>query len=271
MSVAIDSNKQSTKVYINNVLCTSKVVDIIDMVLPYIFSYLSVVIYEDELHVLGGNSTTNTYHIKWDGTQWVTVSTLPIGNDGCAVVYDGEIHLFSDTSHYGWDGTQWNTYTLPNVNMKNGHCVVNGNLHILGGTNNPTMHYEWNGSEWVSASTLPINFVDGSVVVYDDKINILSGTNHYEWDGTSWTSVSTLPASFKYGDAFSSDKIYMIGCGESNDQSYLWDGQEWTEGEELNIPLVNGKVASLNNSIYCIECVHFFTSFSYIIFYDYNN
>lgn len=247
MSVAVDSCKKSPIVYINNELCRPRKISITDMTLPYSFPYPSVVVYNDELHVLG------LYHLKWDGTEWVEVSTMPVNENGCAVVFNGEIHYFTATAHYGWDGTQWNTYTLPNVSMENGHCIVLNNiLHILGGTNNPIMHYRWDGTEWVQASTLPINFVDGSVIVHNGNIHILSGTSHYSWDGSSWGAVSTIPVSFINGDAVSLDKIYLIGCGEDNSQTYVWDGQNWTEDTELAIPLINGKAVVYEGSIYCV-------------------
>lgn len=245
MSVATSSTKQSTKVYINNVQSHARRVDITDMVLPYPFAYLSAVIYENELHIIGA------YHYKWDG-EWVSVSTLPVANtSGCAVVYDGEIHYFHGTAHYGWNGTEWKTYTLPSgIDMTDGRCVVyDGDLHILVGTS----HYKWDGTGWTSVSTIPVSFTYGSAVVYDGELHILCNTAHYSWDGSDWTSVSTLPVSYKYGDTVVKDnKIYMIGCGDQNDQTYTWDGTDWTLGVELTIPLVKGKAVILNDSIYCI-------------------
>lgn len=253
MGVAVNSNKQSTKVYINNVLCHSRKVDVTNMTLPYAFVKPSVVVYEDEIHILGG------YHLKWDGIAWVQVSTMPTNDNGCAVIYDGEIHFFTSSAHYGWDGEQWNTYTLPNVDMTNSNCIVfDGELHILGGENNPTMHYKWDGSEWSEVSTLPVNFNMGSAVVYDNKLHILSNTSHYTWNGASWVSESTIPVVFKNGDAVALDKIYVIGCGDSNSQSYIWDGSEWTEDIGLTIPLVNGKVVNWGESIYCLGGTGYF-------------
>ena len=217
----------------------AKRVDITDMGLPYAFVNPCAVVYEDELHVIGGS-----YHYKWDGTQWDSVSTPPTGN-GCAVVFDGEIHYFIGTAHYGWDGTEWNTYTLPN-SMSVVDCVVFGNdMHIFGATS----HYKWDGTDWVSVSTLPVSLSSGRVVVYDNKLNLLC-QGHYEWDGTDWSVASTIPAVFD--DAVVMNDIYLIGCGNDKDQSYIWDGTEWTEDKQLFIPLINGKAVIYNNAIYCI-------------------
>ena len=237
--MALESIQKSIQVYINNEPCIARKVEITDMVLPYGFTNPCAVIYEDELHVIGGG-----YHYKWNGSQWVSVSTPTTGN-GCAVVYDGEIHFFIGNAHYGWNGTEWTTYTLPSgVSVVD--CVLFGNdLHIFGGT----AHYKWDGTEWTSVSTLPVTFDKGRVVVYDEMLTLL-GSGHYEWDGTAWSSASTLPATFN--DVVVLDDLYLIGCGTDSDQSYVWDGTDWTLDEELEIPLINGKTVVYNGAIFCI-------------------
>ena len=119
--------------------------------LPYEFYYGSAVVYNNEIHILGGNGNTNN-HYKWNGTSWTEVSTLPYDfAGGSAVVYNNEIHILgsADNSSY-------------------------------------TNHYKWNGTAWVEVSTLPYNFCSGSAVVYNNEIHILgsadnsSYTNHYK-------------------------------------------------------------------------------------------
>ena len=118
--------------------------------LPYDFSYGSAVVFNNEIHILGGG---NNNHYKWDGgtwsTSWHSVSTLP---------YD----------------------------FKYGSAVVlNDEIHILGGGGTPKKHYKWNGTSWTSVSTLPYNFAYGSAVVFNNEIHILGGssggggTEHY--------------------------------------------------------------------------------------------
>ena len=116
--------------------------------LPYTFYQGCAVVYNDEIHILGGASGVDIsalyYHYKWDGVQWEHVSTLPFPFiNGCAVVLDGEIH-------------------------------------IIGSSNDSTCykyHYKWDGTAWVSVSTLKYNFYNGSAVVYDGQIHILGSSN----------------------------------------------------------------------------------------------
>ena len=75
--------------------------------LPYNFNYGAAVVYNDEIHILGGG---NTNHYAWNGTSWTSKSTLPYSLQyGHAVVYDGKIHILGgngyETKHYSWDGT----------------------------------------------------------------------------------------------------------------------------------------------------------------------
>ena len=83
--------------------------------LPYNgFRFGSAVVYNGEIHILGGGITstpadTNTKHYKWSSANpnWTEVSTLPYGfRFGSAVVYNGEIHILGggitsdQTKHY---------------------------------------------------------------------------------------------------------------------------------------------------------------------------
>jgi N-acetylneuraminic acid mutarotase len=69
--------------------------------LPYNFCNGSAVVYNNEIYILGGSSSTR--HYKWDGTSWTSVSTLPYDfYRGSAVVYNNEIHILgtSNGNHY---------------------------------------------------------------------------------------------------------------------------------------------------------------------------
>ena len=63
--------------------------------LSYDFYCGCAVVYNNELHILGGGSSSyQRYHYKWNGTSWVSVSTLPYNlYKGSAVVYNNEIHI----------------------------------------------------------------------------------------------------------------------------------------------------------------------------------
>ena len=112
--------------------------------LPYEFCKGSAVVYNNEIHILGGNRD-RTKHYKYNGTSWSSVSTLPYDfYEGSAVVYNNEIH-------------------------------------ILGGSAGNTKHYKYNGASWSSVSTLPYEFYRGSAVALNDEIHILGGSNHINY------------------------------------------------------------------------------------------
>jgi hypothetical protein len=100
----------------------------------------STVVYNNEIHILGGDNNP-TKHYKWNGSQWVSASTLP--------------------------------YNF----IKGSAVVLNNEIHILGGVigSTRTKHYKWDGSQWVSVSTLPCYFFGGSAVVLNSEIHILGG------------------------------------------------------------------------------------------------
>ena len=107
--------------------------------LPYGFYGGSAVVYNNEIHILGGNGSTS--HYKFNGSSWESVSTLPyVFYRGSTVVYNGEIHILSGddssyyTSHYKYDGNSWvNVSTLPGKTSFG--VVLNNEVHGAYGLN----------------------------------------------------------------------------------------------------------------------------------------
>ena len=240
--------------------------------LPYNFYRGSAVVYNNEIHIMGGGYRTYTYHYKWDGTSWTSVSTLPYDFlNGSAVVYNNEIHIMGGTNqvvrHYKWDGTSWTFVgsSLP-FGLQGGSAVVfNNEIHILGSvfknssSTYYTAHYKWDGTSWTEVSTLPYNFYYGSAVVYNNEIHILGTyysstyyTKHYKWDGTSWTEVSTLPYDFYFGSAVVfNNEIHILGSDNSSYRTkhYNCDGTSWTSVSTLPYDFYNGSAVVYNDEI----------------------
>ena len=215
--------------------------------LPYGINDGSAVIFNDEIHIMGGGSSNSyrRYHYKWNGTEWVSVSTLPYSfYQGSAVVYNDEIHIMGSygdlRSHYKWNGTEWiSVSTLP-YNLYDGSTVVyNDEIHIFGGSYDKTAHYKWNETEWVSVSTLPFEFYNSSAVIYDDEIHLTGGTGfghkyHYKWNGTEWVSVSTLPYSMlNRPTVVYNDEIHILGSNSDRTAHHKWNGTEWVSVSTL--------------------------------------
>lgn len=188
----------------------------------------SVVVYNNEIHMLGG--INSTAHYKWNGTSWQSVSTLPYPfTYGCAVAYDNEIH-------------------------------------ILGGSDRLENHWRWNGTRWISASTLPFVSYLSSAVVYNNELHLLgsgasksgmtvqSHTAHYKWNGIAWEQVSVLPYKSLYSDIIvHNGMLHMIG-GENNPKAhYVFNGSEWVENEELPFEYVYGEAVSLNGELHIMS------------------
>lgn len=209
--------------------------------LPYQFYNGSVVVLNGEIHILGG-SGGGTYHYKYDGTSWISVSALPYQFDsGSAVVLNDEIHIFGssngdyNTKHYKYNGKSWRVAsTLPYQFAYGSAVVLNDEVHILGGSgyDSATRHYKYNGTSWSVVSTLRYQFGSGSAVVLNDEIHILGGNNsstyHYKYNGTSWSMVSTLPYQFYNGSAVVlNGEIHILGGNVGNTNHYKYSGTSW--------------------------------------------
>ena len=73
-------------------------------VLPYKFSNGNAVVYNNEIHILGGSDSTRTKHYKYDGTSWTEVGTLPYKFiNGDAVVLQGVAFILGSA----YDKIKW--------------------------------------------------------------------------------------------------------------------------------------------------------------------
>ena len=185
------------EVYIDNVQVVLteirlKTSNIMPSFLPYDFTYGGAVVFNNELHILGGGYGTGSFvtHYKFNvsTSTWTSVSTLPYAfNAGLAVVFNNEINILSgasdnSTKHYKFNvstSTWTSVSTLPQSAIAGSAVVFNNELHVLGGggVDDRTKHIKWNGLTWTSVSTLPYNFYSGSAVVFNNKIQILGGNS----------------------------------------------------------------------------------------------
>ena len=241
--------------------------------LPYSFLNGSAVVFNNELHILGGgdSSSDHTKHYKFNGTTWTQVSTLPYKfYYGSAVVFNNEIHILgggdssSDhTKHYKFNGTSWTRVSTLPYNFYQGSAVVfNNEIHILGSSysSDYTKHYKFNGTRWTQVSTLPGNFYNGSAVVFNNEIHILGGahyssyTKHHKYNGRSWiASISKLPYNLYYGSAVVyNNEIRILGGMGGEDKYYKYSGSSWTQLSTLPYSFYQGSAVVYNNEVHIL-------------------
>lgn len=99
---------------------------------PYYYDQGAMVEYNNELHLLGGQSVERE-HYKFDGNLWTKLDDIPFSfYRGSCVVYDGEIHLLKAYNHYKWNPTDgWvNVGNMPRAIA--GAVVFCNGIHIFG-------------------------------------------------------------------------------------------------------------------------------------------
>lgn len=115
--------------------------------LPYDANRGHVVVYNDEIHLLGGFLDVGyTQHYKWNGSSWESVSTLPYNfSESSAVVYNNEIHILGSyyttgsyvypncKSHYAFKDGNWKQIKDIGIPfMRTCAVVYQGGIHIMG-------------------------------------------------------------------------------------------------------------------------------------------
>lgn len=238
-------SQSGTSVYIDGVKSRANRVDLDDVIpMPYAppLTFPTVqeptgVVYQNEIHVLGGIDHERD-HIKWNGSAWVTVSTLSVDVVSSATSDNNNIYVLAKDSSsnsvyvYTWDGTQWSR--LSSTSFSTGQVVIyNNEVHVLASS----ALFKFDGTYMVKISDLPYSYY-GCCAVYDGAIHILGGSttatkkSHYKWNGSAWSRVSTIPAECTNGCALAyDDKLHLFFNDTSyNPYHYIWDGNEWSEG-----------------------------------------
>ncbi len=227
--------------------------------IPYDYSYSAAVVYNNEIHILGSNTSPNYQnHYKWNGSNWVSVSTLPYKfcSGGCAVVYNNEIHIlggyYGKTNHYKWDGSDWSSVSTIPINFSSSCAVVyNNEIHILG-SDNGNKHYKWNGSNWVSASSSNFgNTIDGGcAVVYNNEIHAFPYKEHWKWNGSTWTNVGTTGYSaINAKTVVYNNAIHFLGGNGDATIHRKWDGSSWSNVSTLPYEFMGGSAVVWNSNV----------------------
>ena len=241
--------------------------------LPYSFYRGSAVVYNNEIHILGGNESSSS-HYKWNGTSWQKVSDLPYDfTSGSAIVYNNEIHILGGqyyaTNHYKWDGISWsNVGTLP-FNFSFGVALMyNNKINIIGGETTPDFacHYSWDGSSWTREGRMIGGFCRGYGVVYQGKIHLM-GTyynnldtykkRHLVYDGTSWSRMDDLPYMLYDGSAIVfNNEIHLFGSNENDNlrrAHFIYDGNTLVKNNvELPMRSIFSSCVIYDNRIHLI-------------------
>lgn len=230
--------------------------------LPFNFTDGAAVVYNDEIHILGGTAD-NYAHYKCVGDKWVEVSTLPYPfYYGDAVVYNNEIHLLGGrqnyNKHYKWNGFEWIKDVDISRNFYNGGraCVYNNEIHIFGGQNTYYSHTKYDGSTWSEVGELPYSFQEGNILIYKDEIHSIGSINskaHYKWNGTEWTQLENLPYPCwnTYAIVYN-DKIHLLGGQNNNTRHWTFDGATWENPGSMPYPFQLGRSVIYNNEIHIL-------------------
>lgn len=178
--------------------------------LPYYGGRATLVVYDGELHVVGGVTFTNSSmgvteynkqkHYKFDGTTWVNVGQIVEEfNWRIVFVYDDKIHIIGQNTqsiikHYCWDG-YFHDSLSPWIDVSGTPSLADG--FYIGGALNSC-----------------------NAVVHNDRVYFLSTnvggsyqTHYWVLDGTSWTKLDVDGPRDHIGSvvAVYNDELHILG------------------------------------------------------------
>ncbi len=221
--------------------------------LPINFYNGGAVLFNNELHILGGTSSP-TSHYKYSNGKWISVGSLPVSFiGGGAVVYDDELHIVggqNNTKHYKWNGSVWSVVdTMPTTAYPCSVCLFEDAIHVFTGNK----HFNWNGFEWSSVSAIPITINRDVAVPFKGEIHIISGNKHYGFNGSEWDYKGLAPFNCVNGNGVVLDEYLHIFGGTSNPKAhYFYTGSSWHKDVNLQAQFANGNVVCLGDDIYVL-------------------
>lgn len=141
-------------------------------------------------------------------------------------------------------------------------AVGGDSLFYVGGTSSsvPTNQVlrSDDGITWSVVGTLPAPRYSGALLVKDDRMFYISGSNataardvYSSADGVTWTKVGDVPvAATSFGSAVLRDRMWMVG-GNGNGRATVWstDGITWTRAGDLPTDNHGGSLAVLNDGL----------------------
>lgn len=228
--------------------------------IPYTFRLGSAVVFNNKIHLLGGENITR-YHYTFDGSTWTRETDLPFDfYNGSAIAFGGKIHCFggngTESQYYTYDGSTWTHETdLPDtwtgafshhyfrIQGLNHATIYNGKLTLA--CSNFDSNGDWrhiatlnNGSWSVNWNVLGDSIMY-SAVGYNNLIYLLGdsgtgGTKYNTWNGSSQSAYSPLPYQFQYGYALEyKGNIHILGGSRDSKKHYSFDGTTFTAKADI--------------------------------------
>ena len=239
---------------------------------PYYFVDGEMLVYHDEIHILGGNSNTKNTHYKYDGSSWTLISTLPgnvsyyKSNTDKFFVYNDKICAINSSENilHEWDeenGWVSKGYCAEATHVLTTQCVYNGKVYFLGsGTSSFCSQLNvLDGHTWSKTNNaLPLNYQGyrDSAVVWHGEMYIFGGYSDtkliYKYNGDTWTNVGSSPYSLPMVVLEYNDKIYVIGYSGESKVLSVWDGVTWTTLTRETYPFTGCGACVYSDEIYLV-------------------
>lgn len=237
-----------------------------------------VVVYNNKIHILGGiNSEDLKKHYSYDGTKWVSESTLPkqaIPGYYAACVSNDRIYLIvKETSAltkyaYAYDGTEWTNidmgytsdYSNP-VSMISLYDDYGGPevLYAFFSDGDILMKYFGQYASWQRTYKELSNTNPSNVIVYNNSAHFLNDTDHIsvifklssgKLDITVKTE-PTLPESMTHRPGIIYNDVFYIFT-----RTYIYhlNDQNWITNENYTLPkpFYNGSAVVYDEKIHIL-------------------
>ena len=175
----------------------------------YTFGYVSIMLYNDEIHVFGLNDYTE--HWKYDWNEWVLVHTYDYTLK-TSFIYNDEIYIVVNSTNsdvgtimrHGADGLVEVAALGVHIYTNTQSIVHDGLVYI----NNDGNVFTFDGSTVNNLGSLSVN---GALFSHKDELYFVNGANLYKYVDGDGELVTTITAAKYLGATFSfREHIYSV-------------------------------------------------------------
>lgn len=233
--------------------------------LPISTYYNSACSLNGKIYHFGGSAYSNRiYEYDPETDSYTRKTNSPISVYRSEVVaYDDLIYVANDDGYfYSYEPINqvWTKLTSPsNARIGSGMVVYNDELYVFGSRLcvSSVEKYNFITNTWTSLNSMPYSTGYCSANVIGDKCYIIGGDwSHnndyliYDFETDTYTKKST-PAAFCYHRAETiGDEIYVIGGFNNYSHFYKFNGETWTNLENVPVGIDKFASASIDGVIY---------------------
>ena len=175
------------------------------------YYFTEAIVFDGAIHVVSYNVNTSkgSPHYKYSGSSWTELSDAPVNFwYGTTVIYNGELHILSDSYHYKYNGNTWTQVSIPPLNAVSKAVTYNNSIYIF-------------NADGRASFTTPARVYNPNTVI------LQRGDQHDGIYNTAIASTSITGDNSRFVSGFDDCYYFADSAFDWNAPMYYGNGSQW--------------------------------------------